>query len=587
MAAGVDGARMLAQVVAAAMPAPTTDTHVATVERIDENGTPWVRLAGAEQETPANGGTLAEVQPGQTVMARLAGGQLTLIGSTSAPSVGAAHVAIAVAPAMDKAIDAEEHAQRAADAAEAAEADAKRAHDAADDAQSSATRANTHAADALAQLTVVQDVAGTLDWIARHGTYVATTDTTVQPSTVYFELQGGDYVPVAEPSGSPSEHGWYVLDVADSQTDYIMAHLAVTSAGLWVLPAGMGQAATPQGAPGYKLLLASGGTYVYDANGHLVRSDTAQGTVFDAASPQYIGGENAYIVYYDSDNDGVPDSIRIGGSKVTIGGQPLSQVLADVNGTLIYDHAYQLDASGENATFTAYLYRGGVDVKTEYDPEQFLWYYKTESDDTLHPIGAGYGYTCTVSLALMGYGGHVVGKFVQQADSDLLTSNDEGLQDSDGDQLTVQTPVADGSVRVSDLQVATRVAATDKLLVSDQEGEHLATIETLQGYIESRMPKHVLFGTTAQWNAQVSLESVAETMYVYTDHATDSQGNPIAGVKVGDGSAYLIDLPFTDTVMMEHIADNVRHVTAQERAFWNEKVRCYMGGSESLVFTTS
>lgn len=50
---------------------------------------------------------------------------------------------------------------------------------------------------------------------------------------------------------------------------------------------------------------------------------------FDSSRPQYIGGEDAYIVFYDSDDDGVPDSIRIGGS-VTIGGESLSEVLADV-----------------------------------------------------------------------------------------------------------------------------------------------------------------------------------------------------------------------------------------------------------------
>ena len=212
----------------------------------------------------------------------------------------------------------------------AAELDADRARVAAVHAEDSAASANRSANNALTQLSVVQDVAGTLSWISQHGTYTATTDTSVVEGRVYFELRDGDYVPIVGPSGNPSQQGWYVLDVTDAVSDYLMAHLAVTSAGLWVLPSGMGQAQTPQGAPGYKLLLASNGSYMYDSNGHLVRSDTAQGTVFDSSRPQYIGGEDAYIVYYDSDNDGVPDSIRIGGLNVTIGGSSLSTVLADV-----------------------------------------------------------------------------------------------------------------------------------------------------------------------------------------------------------------------------------------------------------------
>lgn len=228
----------------------------------------------------------------------------------------------AAGAAWDYAADASSAAAAADEKADAAAASAAAA-------QSSATRASTAASDALTQLSVVEDVAGTLAWVSEHGTFTLSTDTEPVDGTVYFELDDGDYIPVAEPSGSPLAHGWYVLDITDSQSDYIMAHLAVTAAGLWVLPSGMGQAQTAQYAPGYKLLLASTGAYLYDASGHLVTT-YGESITFDSSRPQYIGGEDAYIVFYDSDGDGVPDSIRIGGSKVTIGGSSLSQVLADV-----------------------------------------------------------------------------------------------------------------------------------------------------------------------------------------------------------------------------------------------------------------
>lgn len=375
-------------------------TTIATVSRVDDDGSVWVRLPGADADTPVNGQTYVDAEPGQTVQATIEGGRCSITGNATAPAVGGTYVARVVEPVDLKATNALEEAQRAHDAADVAEKDADRARVAAESAEGSAAdaanaataaqgsastaagaatqaqssasqassaasqaqadastaataagnaatsaanaassasqaasdaaSANRSANSALTQLSVVQDVAGTLSWIAEHGTYRATTDTSVVDGRVYFELDDGEYVPVVEPSGNPSASGWYVLDISDSQTDYIMAHLAVTSAGLWVLPSGMGQAQTPQSAPGYKLLLASDGSYMYDDSGHLVRSDTAQGTVFDSSRPQYIGGENAFIVYYDSDNDGVPDSIRIGGSRVSMGGKSLSAVLADI-----------------------------------------------------------------------------------------------------------------------------------------------------------------------------------------------------------------------------------------------------------------
>lgn len=376
-----------------ARPDARRTTTIATVSRVDDDGSVWVRLPGADADTPVNGQTYVDVAPGQTVQATIEGGRCSVTGNATAPAVGGTYVARVVEPVDLKATNALEEAQRASDAADAAETDAKRAAVAAESAEGSAAdaataataaqgsastaaanaalassaasqaqadassaataagnaatsaasaansasqaasdaaSANRSANSALTQLSVVEDVAGTLSWISEHGTYTATTDTSVVEGRVYFELVDGDYVPVVGPSGNPSQQGWYVLDISDSQTDYIMAHLAVTSAGLWVLPSGMGQSATPQGAPGYKLLLASNGSYMYDDSGHLVRSDTEQGTVFDSSRPQYIGGENAFIVYYDSDNDGVPDSIRIGGSRVSMGGKSLSTVLADI-----------------------------------------------------------------------------------------------------------------------------------------------------------------------------------------------------------------------------------------------------------------
>ena len=210
-----------------------------------------------------------------------------------------------------------EWADDAHDAAESAQGSAEAAAASAADALAGATRANTAANSALTQLSVVEDVAGTLQWIVDHGTFVRTTDTTVHEGTVYFAYVDGDYVPIAEPTGNPAAMGWYVLDVSQSQSDYIMSHLAVTSRGLWVLPNGYGTATDAQQAPGYKMLLSSSGSYLYDDTGALVMS-YGESITMASSRPQYIGGQNAYIRYYDSDNDGLPDSIDIVGTSLNL-----------------------------------------------------------------------------------------------------------------------------------------------------------------------------------------------------------------------------------------------------------------------------
>lgn len=102
----------------------------------------------------------------------------------------------------------------------------------------------------------------------------------------------------------------------------------------------------------------------------------------------------------------------------------------------------------------------------------------------------------------------------------------------------------------------------------------------------------VLSDTTEGWNRQIDLVSRLNTVYVYTDHqtVTDEEGNVscIPGVKIGDGKAYLIDLPFTDAAFEEHMEDTSIHVTQEEKAFWNNKNRGYVseGSPETLVLTT-
>lgn len=94
---------------------PTTEqrTASATVSRIDNDGTIWVRLAGAESATPVNGGCTVEVEPNDAVTVRIENGRCAITGSTSKPATNSAAVESRVAPVENTAMDAKSEATTA------------------------------------------------------------------------------------------------------------------------------------------------------------------------------------------------------------------------------------------------------------------------------------------------------------------------------------------------------------------------------------------------------------------------------------------------------------------------------------------
>jgi hypothetical protein len=105
----------------------------------------------------------------------------------------------------------------------------------------------------------------------------------------------------------------------------------------------------------------------------------------------------------------------------------------------------------------------------------------------------------------------------------------------------------------------------------------------------------IYYDTTENWDNQRFLISEEGAIYIYSDYSSLDDGNgnitPLAGIKIGDGNAYLIDMPFiTDgltSMLLGHIGNANIHITPQERAFWNNKVSSYMDttSSETLVLS--
>lgn len=106
-------------------------------------------------------------------------------------------------------------------------------------------------------------------------------------------------------------------------------------------------------------------------------------------------------------------------------------------------------------------------------------------------------------------------------------------------------------------------------------------------YNKLKQKQNVFYNTTEGWDKQTSLIAKKGAIYIYGDYKKAEDGNPIAGIKVGTGTAYLIDLPFTTEIYDNHINDKTIHITGEEREFWNNKVSCFISEvqDENVTFT--
>lgn len=152
----------------------------------------------------------------------------------------------------------------------------------AESAKDSAESATASAETALNQLTVVENVLGVLDLVAKHGTYALTIDTEVNPNKWYFTREGTSpdyvYVVVQTPSGNPSTEGWYELTGIDQAIqNYVSSQLYLDTAGLWLKTAGMNT----------KILLSTDGVVIYGIDGQPVASYGATAI---------IGNRNAFHI---------------------------------------------------------------------------------------------------------------------------------------------------------------------------------------------------------------------------------------------------------------------------------------------------
>ena len=103
----------------------------------------------------------------------------------------------------------------------------------------------------------------------------------------------------------------------------------------------------------------------------------------------------------------------------------------------------------------------------------------------------------------------------------------------------------------------------------------------------------VLYGSTLEWAQDKARIAQKGVIYVYSDYArTTDPGTgvevPVPGFKVGDGTSYLIDMPFAQGDINEeirsHITNQKIHVSDEDRKRWDSSKIIIETENENLMF---
>lgn len=236
----------------------------------------------------------------------------------------------------------------------------------AEQAKTSAESASEYAARALGNLSTVQSVAETLNWITSHGTMTLTTDTALDPSHVYFvadpngdyTVGGNRYSVVTDPNVADIST-YYELSIDESLNNYVATHLVVDSEGLWIIPDTGGNKvliATGQGST-----YTSAGTYIvgkvndvdtvlaqFTADGTQIGQTGESHLEMDYHSMQLIDAEsNAY--FYVSD---LRKKETVDGSTVLLATLTESEIVtySDYDSFFTAFHIYSVESVKVNGT---------------------------------------------------------------------------------------------------------------------------------------------------------------------------------------------------------------------------------------------
>lgn len=122
----------------------------------------------------------------------------------------------------------------------------------------------------------------------------------------------------------------------------------------------------------------------------------------------------------------------------------------------------------------------------------------------------------------------------------------------------------------------------------------VATLDSNGLIPQSQIGNSIRYGTTAEWDADISFIPQRGQIIVYSDKGKITKDDTeirVPAFKVGDGLAYLVDLPFVGddevgtimSLLKAHTDNDNIHVTTDDKDFWSNKINCELE-DEVLVF---
>lgn len=250
--------------------------------------------------------------------------------SASNAATSAQNAARDAASAATSASNAEADASSAATSAQSASASAQSAASDASSASSSATAAAADAATARQQSSAATTAANEAKTQAQ-AAETAATEAKADASSAKRDAAAANTAANGAVAGLAVVQG--VVDQLETDVDDMQTHVAMMNAideGDVHIPAGLHVVPS---ASGYFMVIANDGVYVYDNESVLV-AKYGHNIVYDSNREHKIGNNTSYIRYYDSNNDGVADTIEIVADNIRLGSYSVGDKITATETTL-------------------------------------------------------------------------------------------------------------------------------------------------------------------------------------------------------------------------------------------------------------
>lgn len=107
----------------------------------------------------------------------------------------------------------------------------------------------------------------------------------------------------------------------------------------------------------------------------------------------------------------------------------------------------------------------------------------------------------------------------------------------------------------------------ENVIYEDKEHGIIITVQDMLDYLSqavSASGAKIYYDTSENWAQKTSLVSEKGSIYVWSDKYS-SGGIPVPAMKVGDGLAYVVDLPFSSEPIDDHINNMMVHLSERDR----------------------